>query len=180
LPGGNSAGPPKIRGYPPPEFRGHTRATAQPVPAELCRRQMTSPRGDWRSAPAAFMRGLGIVAGLARRRPVALVPEQRLIAPMRHDMVHDRRRHHAPQGPAGGTQRVPCQKGRPGPAPARTVAPARCARTLPIELPLHLRRTPHPDRTMHGGLHGQRRLHKAKPAAVPGRAGSSLCLAHLV
>ena len=85
---------------------------------------------------------------------------------MRHDMVDHRRRYHASPGPAGGAQRVPRQEGGAGPAPARTVASARCARPLPVQRLLYLRRAEHPCRTVHGRLDGQRRLRKAKPAAV--------------
>ena len=54
----------RAAGYPPPEFRGHKHATARPVPAGRSRRQMTSPRGLARSAPAALARGLGSWQGL--------------------------------------------------------------------------------------------------------------------
>jgi hypothetical protein len=149
-------------GYPPPEFRGHKQATARPVSQGRSPEQMTSPRGLLRSAPAALLRGFPVMTRLAGRCPVGLVPEQPRISPMGHDVVDHGRRHHVSQGPARCTQRVLHQEGGPGLAPARTVAPARSTRTLAIQVALHLRRAAHPDRTVHGRLHGQRRLHKSK------------------
>jgi hypothetical protein len=139
-------------GYPPPEFRGRTRATARPVPAGRSRKQIRYPPGPSRGAPAAFVRGLRIMTRLAGRRPVAPVPEQPLVATVRHDMVHDRRRRHAASGLAGRAQRMLRQEGGSGPPPAGAVAPARCARALPVQLALHRRRALRPGGTMHRRL----------------------------
>jgi hypothetical protein len=162
----------RAAGYPPPEFRGHTRATARPVPVGRSCKQIRSPPVTLRAAPAPFARGFRVVTRLAQALPVGLVPKPLGVAAVGSSMVDHGRLHDTPLRPAGGAQRVLRQEGGPCPAPARTVAPACRARPLPVQLPLHLRRAAHPDRTVHGRLHGQRRLHKAKPAAVP-RAGSS-------
>jgi hypothetical protein len=130
---------------------------------------MTSPRGLLRSAPTALARSLGVVTALARGRPVGLVPEQALVATMRHQVVDHRRRHHASFAATGGAERVLRQEGGARPAPGGTVAPTRRARPLAVQHALHLRRSLHPCGTMHERLHGQRLLHKAKPAAaMPG------------
>jgi hypothetical protein len=126
----------------------------------------TSPPGGGSSAcvgsvahaPAALTRGLGVVAAFAGGSPVALVPEQPLVAAMRRHVVDHRRRHHAPLGLACRAQRVLRQKGGPGPAPTGTVAPAGRARPLAVQRALHLRRALRPRRTVHGRLRGQRRL----------------------
>jgi hypothetical protein len=118
---------------------------------------MTSPpRGVAASTPAALARGLRIVAGLAGGSPVALVPEQPLVATVRHDMVDHGRRHHAPLGLAGGTQWVLREERRPCAAPARTVASACRARPLLVQLPFHCRRAAPARRAMHRrpGRHG--------------------------
>jgi hypothetical protein len=155
--------------YPPAEFRGHTQAAARPVPVGRARRQMTPPglgSGARASAPAPLAGGLGVMTGLASRRPVGFVPEKLLVATVRHDMVHHGRRHHAPQGLAGGTQRVARQEDSSGPAPARTVAAACRARPLPVQRPLHRRRALRPQRSVQGRLdrHGES-PRQARPAA---------------
>jgi hypothetical protein len=159
----------RAAGYPLLNFAGtHARRPAR-SPEALLGNKRPPPAGlAWtgRSAPAALARGLAVVTGLTGRRPVALIPEQPLVAPMRHNVVDHRRRHHMTLRPTGDTQRVPCQEGSPCPAPAWTVAPACRARPLPIKFALHLRRAAHPCRTVHGRLDGQRLLHKAKPAAA--------------
>ena len=138
------------------------------------RRQMTSPRGPSgigrSSAPAALARGLGVMAGLAQRSPVA--PRPRTASGRR-----DAARHGRPPSPArarpaawhGTHSGWRARYGGPGPAPAGTVAPARRARALPVQLALHRRRALRPRRTVHGRLRGQRRLRNTKPAAaMPG------------
>jgi hypothetical protein len=95
---------------------------------------------------------------------------------------HGRPRSPAPRVPGPGRRRTAdAAPGRqPGPAPARTVASARGTRPLPVQLALHLCRAAHPCRTVHGRLHGQRRLHNAKPAAaVPGGLSRHNPLAYL-
>jgi hypothetical protein len=166
------SGAAKNRRDPPREFRGHKRATARPVPCRPLPEQMTSPRGLLRSAPAALARRLGVMAGLARGRPVTFVPEQPLVAPMRHDVVDPRSRNQAALDPAGRAQRVLRQEGGACPAPARTVASACCARPLPVQRPLHLDRVPEPRRTVHGrfGRHGDSNMQNPPR---PCRAGSS-------
>jgi hypothetical protein len=165
----NSAFPRQSGRIPPREFRGHTRATTRPVPAGLPSRDLTGPPGV-RSAPAALARRLGIVAGLAGGRPVGLVPEQALVAPMRHHVVDHSRRHHAALASAGRAQRVLRQEGGPCPAPARTVSPARCAWPLSVQRPLHLRRAAHPAGRCTGGFTGNSNSTKQNPPR-PCRAG---------
>ena len=161
-------------GYPPPEFRGRTRSRARPVPARPDRRDSTPPpapriSASAASAPAALARRLGVMAALARRSPVALVPEQLQITSVGHHVVDHRRRLEAVLSPAGDAQRVACQVCSPRPPPAGAVASARRARPLPIQVALDLRRAPHPRWTVHGRLRGQRRLRTTKPAAaMPG------------
>jgi hypothetical protein len=95
------------------------------------------------------------MAGLAQALPVALVPEQDRIATVRHDVVHHRRGLQAPCLSARHAQRVAGKVCGPGPAPAGTVASARRARALPVDL----RRALRPRLTVHGRFRGQRRLH---------------------
>jgi hypothetical protein len=92
------------------------------------------------SAPAALACRLGVMTRLAERSPVPLVPEQFRITSVRHDVVYDRCRHHAPLGLAPHAQPVPCQVRSPSPPPSGAVASARRARALPVQRPLHLRR----------------------------------------
>ena len=109
----------RAAGYPPTEFRGHKQATARPVPAGLSRRQMTSPRGLLRSAPAALARGLRVMAGLAGRRPVA--PRPRTAAGRPDAAPHGRPPSPAPRAPAPGRRRTA------GAAPGRRRGPGASA-----------------------------------------------------
>src|SRR5688500_7820468 len=101
---------------------------------------MTSPRvlgaaaASAASAPAPLARGLGVMAALAQPLPVRLVPEQLLIAAVRHDMVDRRRGLYAPLGLAPHTERMTRQVGSSRTPPAWAVAPARGARPLPVPL----------------------------------------------
>jgi hypothetical protein len=105
----------KPRGYPPSRIsRPHT-ARGPPGPSWPISYTNDLPPGGSGSAPAALACGLGIMAGLAGRRPVGLVPEQPLVATVRHDMIDHGRRHHTPLSPARGAERVLHQVGSPRP-----------------------------------------------------------------
>jgi hypothetical protein len=110
------------------------------------------------------------MARLAERSPIRLVPEQLLITSVRHDMVDDGRRHHAPLGLACSAKRVPRQEGSPSPAPARAISSACGAQTLAVQRALHIRSAREPRRTVHARLRGQRRLRFEKQRGG-GRAG---------
>ena len=64
------------------------------------------------------------MARLAKRLPVALIPEQRLIAPMRDDVVDHGRRDDRPALQTFLAQRMPAQDAVTGRAPFTAVAPA--------------------------------------------------------
>ena len=154
-------------------FAGINSATARPVPAGLSRRQMTSPRGLLRSAPAALARGLGVVARLAARRPVASSQN----SAGRHGAARrGRPPSPAPRAPGPGRRRtagaapgrrpVPCasadrslgalRSAAAGPAPASP--PPRCCT---------------PAGRCTGGLHGNGGSTHAKTRrGLAGRAGS--------
>ena len=169
--GRNSAVPPQSGRIPPSGIsRAYTR-DGPPGPCRPSRKQMTSPRGRRLEVSPSGPRARSSRHDRACT-PAPSCPGPRTASGRRGAARRGRPRSPAPRGPApgSGTQRVPRQERGPGPAPARTVAPARRARPLPVQLALHLRRAAHPCRTVHGRLDGQRRLHKAKPAAVP-RAG---------
>ena len=109
----------RAAGYPPREFRGHKQATARPVPAGLSRRQMTSPRGSRRSAPAALARGLRVMAGLAR--PAPSCPRPRTASGRPDAAPHGRPRSPAPRAPGPGRRRTA------GAAPGRRPGPGASA-----------------------------------------------------
>ena len=169
-------------GYPPPEFRGHTQRAARPVPAGRSRGQMTPPRGllgdgqPQRPSRAVLASWQGLHAAPSCPRP--RTASGRLGAAR-----HGRPPSPARRGPGprhGSTQRMTRQERGPGPAPAGTVAPARRARPLPVQLPLHLRRAAHPAGRCTGGFEGNGGSSKAKTRrGSPGRAvethSSSLC-----
>ena len=144
-------------GYPLPEFRGHTQTTARPVPGDHRRLSRSPPGLDW-SAPAPFARGLGVMAALAQTLPIVLVPEQRLLASMRHDMVDDRRRYDPACRVAGGAQRMPCEKYPSRIAPPRAITAPRRARAKTLQLCLCCRRAAPARRAVHRRLdwHGCR------------------------
>ena len=77
----------------------------------------------WIAKPAVLPRRLGVMAALAQRLPVRLVPKQRLIALVRDDVIHHRGWHDTPVTLAQGAQRVRCQEHCSCPPPARAVAP---------------------------------------------------------
>ena len=78
----------KAAGYPPPEFRGHTRATARPVPAGRSRRQMTSPPGAPRlGVSPSGPRARSWRHGRACKGAAIAHPRTALVAPVRHDVV---------------------------------------------------------------------------------------------
>jgi hypothetical protein len=142
--------------------------------------------GSAASAPAALTRGLGIMAALAQRRPIRFVPEQPVVASVRHDMVDRRRRLEAPLGLAPHAERMTRQVGRPGSAPAGTVAPARRARALPVQLRLDRRRAPRPRWTVRRRLDGHGSSKNQEPATAKpdglhsdAHAGRSTALARL-
>ena len=157
-------------GYPPPEFRGHTQRDGPPGPCRPILVANDLPPGGLglgASAPAALARGLGVVAGLAQPLPSCSRPRT---ASGRRGAAR-RGRPPSPArcvpGLARHAQRVPRQERGPSPAPARTIASARCARTLPVQLPLHLRRAPRPGGRCTGGLTGTASL-RDKPATSRG------------
>ena len=166
---GNSAAPPKNRGDPPREFRGHKRATACPVPAGLCREQMTSPRGGRvspsgpRARSSRSWQGLQAGAQLLSSQNSAWSPRcgttwSTTVAgttrPCARQAAHSgccarkaaRARRQRNRSPGA------LRSAAGGPAPASP--PPRCCT---------------PAGRCTGGFDGQRRLHKAKPAAaLPG------------
>ena len=161
-------------GYPPPEFCGHTqRAGHRSLSRRMAEIGGPLPIGPWpsvASAPAALARGLGIVAPLAQRSPIRLVPEQLLVTSVRHDMVDHRRRLDPLCRRAPYAQRVASEIPPPRPAPAGAIAPARCARTPPLQLRLDRRRALcTPSGRCTGGFEGNGDSDNTKPAAaMPG------------
>ena len=163
-------------------FAGIHSATARPVPAGLCRRQMTSPRGLLRSAPAALARGL------ARHdracRPAPSCPRPRTASGRRGAARHGRPPSPAPRAPGPGRRRTagaaPGRQPGPGASADRSLgAPRSAAARSSSRFTSAALRTPAGRCT--GGFTGNGGSTKQNPPRFPGRAGSSaLCLAHLV
>ena len=164
-------------GYPPPEFRGaHTaRRPARSLPAVPSYRPPPGvPRASGGgsacvspSGPRArsWRHGRACTAAAQLR----LVPEQDLVAAVRHDVVDHRRRHE--RAPPPGTARTAGarQVRSPRPAPAGAIAPARRARTLPVQLRFTAAALFAPGGRCTGGFEGNGGSAQAKPAAaMPG------------
>jgi hypothetical protein len=154
----NSAFPPKAAGYPPPEFRGHTRATARPVPGGLHREQMTSPRRSAQVSPS------GPPARSWRRDIACTGPAswpRSKIARGRHGGDSDGRPPlPAPRGPVPGRRRTagaaPGRLPAPGASGSRTHVAWRSAVAGPARASPLLRCAPLPD--------GARAASRATPA----------------
>ncbi len=88
----------------------------RPGPRDRC--------GPGRRAPEAAVLAccLAVVAGLAQRLPVVAVPEEVLVAPVRHLVVNDRRRDSSAGGLVLSTQRVLLQPARACALPSGGVA----------------------------------------------------------
>ena len=118
----------RAAGYPPREFRGHTQRAARPVPAGLSRRQMTSPPGPLSVSPSgprarSWRHDRACTAGAQLR----LVPEQPLVAAVRHDMVDHRRGLDAalPPGTARTAGAAPGRRPGPGASADRSLGALR-------------------------------------------------------
>ena len=66
--------------------------------------------------------GFGVVAGFTQRLPVAAIPKEDGVAPVRHDVIHDRRRGRAAFLQAAYTQRMLPQVDGSRPLPPLPIA----------------------------------------------------------
>ena len=164
----------KAPGYPPPEFCGHTQRAG--------RRSLSPPHGrDW-SPPTPRALAVGCLSpsgprARSWRRGSACTAQPNSPRPRTAPGHLGAARHGRPPSPArpalpprtvrtAGGER---DTAAPRPAPAGTVAPARCARTLPVQLRLRPPpRSLHPSGRCTGGFEGTATPQTKPAAAMPG------------